>query len=79
MKKMFVFAAMFAAVAMVACCGQQKNGEEKACCGEQTECCEQGECAGECEKPEGECCGGCCEAETPAPAPEEAPSTQPEE
>ncbi len=62
MKKMFVFAAMFAAVAMVACCGQQKGTEEKACCDQKTECCEEkAECKGECDK--AECKGECDKAE----------------
>ena len=72
MKKFFAFAAMFAAVAMVSCGGQQKAAEEaQACCTEcveaaAEECCGEctEECEGECEK---ECCGECAEA-TEAPA-----------
>ena len=72
MKKYFAFAAMFAAVAMVACGGQQK-AEEKTeeaqanveCDGNCEECeereqCEECECE-ECE--EMECCGECDEME----------------
>ena len=73
MKKFFTLAAMFAAVAMVACGGQQKAAEEKTeeaqaatvectegCC---EECEEAKECCGEeCPNVE-ECCGECAEAE----------------
>ena len=70
MKKFFAFAAMFAAVAMVACGGQQK-AEEKTeeaqanveCTGDCEEC-EQMECCGECEEmecEEMECCDECDE------------------
>ena len=61
MKKFFAFAAMFAAVAMVSCGGQQKAAEAteeaKDCC---TECVEVAaeECCGECTE---ECCGECTE------------------
>ena len=70
MKKFFAFAAMFAAVAMVSCGGQQKAAEEavteeaQACCTEcveaaAEECC--GECTEECtEECEGECEKECC-------------------
>lgn len=51
-----MFAVMFAAVSMVACCGQQKKAAEGEACCENTECTE---CA-ECEKAE-ECCGECTE------------------
>lgn len=56
MKKIFMFAVMFAAVSMVACGGQQKKAEAaEECCGEcaATEQCCEGECAAE------ECCGEC--------------------
>ena len=60
MKKVFAFAAMFAAVAMVSCGGQQKAAEEAA---EEAnaamECCD--ECDGDCDECDGEC-GECCEA-----------------
>lgn len=70
MKKVFAFAALFAAVMMASCGGQQKaedKTEEAAavectaveCEGECTEeCC--GECEAECTE---ECCGECAEAE----------------
>ena len=63
MKKVFAFAAMFAAVAMVSCGGQQKAAEEAT---EEAnaamECCD--ECDGDCEDCEmyEECGGECCEA-----------------
>ena len=68
MKKFFALAAMFAAVAMVSCGGQQKAAEEaQACCAECVEAAEEccGECAEECEAAEEctECCGECAEAE----------------
>ena len=57
MKKFFALAAMFAAVAMVSCGGQQKAAEAaeeaQACCAECVEAAE--ECT--------ECCGECAEAE----------------
>ena len=73
MKKVFAFAVLFAAVAMVSCGGQQKKAEEvaaeeaqacvecvEACC---EECTEVKECCGEeCPNVE-ECCGECAEAE----------------
>ena len=76
MKKIFTLAAMFAAVAMVACGGQQKAAEEQTeetqatvecteeCCAEEAcceECTEVKECCEE-ECPKAECCGE-CEAE----------------
>ena len=62
MKKVFAFAAMFAAVAMVSCGGQQKANEEATEETKAMECCE--ECDGDCEECEmyEECCGECCEA-----------------
>lgn len=71
MKKFFALAAMFAAVAMVSCGGQQKAAEAaeeaQACCAECVEAAEEccGECAEECEAAEEctECCGECAEAE----------------
>lgn len=68
MKKFFAFAAMFAAVAMVSCGGQQKAAEaieeaQAEVIEAAEECC--GECAEECEAAEEctECCGECAEAE----------------
>lgn len=62
MKKIFMFAVMFAAVSMVACGGQQKKAEAtEECCGEcATEQCCEGECAEKAECTE-ECCGECAE------------------
>lgn len=68
MKKFFTLAAMFAAVAMVACGGQQKAAEEQTedtkaavectegCC---DECAEVKGCCDECAEPK-ECCGEEC-------------------
>lgn len=63
MKKMFVFAAMFAAVALVSCGGQQKAADDaKECADCAKECVDcvdcDGECGGDCDK---ECCGDCTE------------------
>ena len=78
MKKIFTFAIMFAAVAMVACGGQTKKAEaveaeaevvevaevaEEACC---EECAEA--CAEACTEA---CTEACAEAEAPAEAPAE--------
>lgn len=77
MKKIFTLAAMFAAVAMVACGEQQKKAEntEEAPAVECTDqCC--GECAEEAECTE-ECCGECAEAEAEvAPEAEAAPEAE---
>ena len=59
MKKVFAFAAMFAAVAMVACGGQQKAAEEQTEEAQAMECCE--DCDGDCDECDGDC-GECCEA-----------------
>lgn len=76
MKKIFSFAIVLVAAAMVSCGGNnaQKPAEAEAqteCCGTcekaEGECCEkaEGECCGEGEcaekKAEGECCGKCAE------------------
>lgn len=59
MKKMFVFAAMFAAVALVSCGGQQKAADDaKECADCAKECVDCVDCDGECDK---ECCGDCTE------------------
>ena len=64
MKKFFAFAIMFAAVAMVSCCNQQKKAE---CCEENctecTEACcaEKAECAEACCAEKAECTEACCE------------------
>ena len=57
---------MFAAVAMVACGGQQKAAEEQTEEAQAMECCD--ECDGDCDECEmyeecEECCGECCEAD----------------
>lgn len=77
MKKMLMFAVLFAAVAMVACCGNQnaKDGEKACCDKEKTECCDKAECdKAECDKAECKAeCKGECKAETPAA---EAPAAE---
>ncbi|MBR5201435.1 MAG: hypothetical protein IKW31_06770 [Alistipes sp.] len=60
MKKVFAFAAMFAAVAMVACGGQQKAAEEQTEEAQAMECCD--ECDGDCDECDGECCEAVLEA-----------------
>ena len=51
---------MFAAVAMVACGGQQKAAEEQTEEAQAMECCD--ECDGDCDECDGECCEAVLEA-----------------
>ena len=58
MKKFFALFVMFAAVAFVSCCNQQKNAECcDECCADKTECVEA--CCADCEK-KAECAEKCC-------------------
>ena len=58
MKKIFTLAVLFAAVAMVACGGEQKKAQDEAQEAAAVEC--TGECAGECTEEAPACeCGEC--------------------